>query len=369
MVQLKITRCNDFFNLFDDFIKTLQEYLNNTNCKILIDVIDAERNSRKENISNNTELSLSYSTNKVDLINDSYLSITPYFSHFKNKSNFESSTFLFIPLTEIRSLKKIDYKRVVFVFDFTSPCVLFVLEPLIKIFNTKADFNLSILDNNLSKEIKQIILKKCNNKEKLKFIKNNELSIHDVIISSDTIALNFYYNKFRTIVLGENGFGGLIKGENLSLFIKSGFLGRIGGYLYEEVNYKLVEYEIDLAFSYDVSIEKSEIKKLITLLNKEVLNKIKNDSLFINPNDIEKIVELKPIVKQNVKYRFFSQNVYIISYLEYTPILFNISDFALLKSFNGKSTIKEIAQAHSYDIRDILTTIKLLYTSLIIELR
>lgn len=66
----------------------------------------------------------------------------------------------------------------------------------------------------------------------------------NILLGSQSIAINALLNQIPVIVIGSHGFGGLVTDDNIQNFTESGFWGRIGGSLKEKIPVAAILYEI-----------------------------------------------------------------------------------------------------------------------------
>jgi len=75
----------------------------------------------------------------------------------------------------------------------------------------------------------------------------NFLSRCDLLLASKDIAVNGLLNGIPVVVIGDQGLGGLVTGDNIGNFIATGFAGRIGGGVNERISVSMLLYELDYA--------------------------------------------------------------------------------------------------------------------------
>lgn len=116
------------------------------------------------------------------------------------------------------------------------------------------------------------------------------------------------------LVLGDYGYGGLVNMNNIDLFWKNGFLGRIGGAKGEYLPFELIQYDIVEAFK----VDRMELKKIRVYIGNVLTENYNAFSEEINRfvalyDDVNEIKLLKnklySIVSQSAKQVFYLTNI------------------------------------------------------------
>lgn len=140
---------------------------------------------------------------------------------------------------------------------------------ILRIFNALPQFRLNVYGR--SSDRKALELYFNNNISFVKILKE-ELYIQkdSVLLSNSLNALNAAVSGIPVIVVGNNGFGGMLSSGNLFDHLESGISGRLGGYNGEEIPGNLLFQEINkvLALSEYEIVENSErIRRLVSIEN------------------------------------------------------------------------------------------------------
>ncbi|WP_165825433.1 hypothetical protein [Pedobacter yonginense] len=162
---------------------------------------------------------------------------------------------------------------------------LLTAKKVIKIFNHNPSYQLDIF----TKELNEFMLKGFYN-ENINFypLNSNEsqnITDYDLFIGSDNGIARAIVMHVPAFVVGSHGLGGIVESENLEHYYRTGFKGRIGGILGEEVPVKLLE----ILFS--DAIEKIELhnKNGLALVNPDKVEELFGDS---NEISIKKILDV-----------------------------------------------------------------------------
>ena len=183
----------------------------------------------------------------------------------------------------------------------------------------------------------------------------------NILLASESIAINGLLNQIPVIIIGNHGFGGLVTDDNIQNFIVSGFRGRIGGAVKERIPVASIVYEIQyvlslLEFSYNKPFHLLSIESMNLLVKAFVENgsidKVEkivfaNQQLCDSLANKQDLLNLKPFLSSCVYIEEGlgnddSEKLLINANINKILAVVGADEMNIINRCNGKNTIQEI---------------------------
>ncbi len=195
----------------------------------------------------------------------------------------------------------------------------------------------------------------------IKMLDRNKVSVEDMIVQSDIVVANgdtvlksVLLGK-PCVVVGEQGYGGVITPQNLKIFYQNDFQGRIGGYLNEYIPEHLLQNDIQKLTSLEDEKQKEftkENKKIFLEIYKEFSKKWAN----ILSEVIEQEKSTKDLINCSLKLSSdfsllpFPDDKFVLSYKETRQVHSNFGkeEATIILLFKEPVKVKEALEKSDY---------------------
>lgn len=189
----------------------------------------------------------------------------------------------------------------------------------------------------------------------------SKISVEDMVIQSDmvigngdTVLKSVMFGK-PCIVVGEQGYGGIITLQNLKIFYQNHFQGRIGGYLNEYIPEHILRDDIQKLMSLEVEKQKEfaeENKKVFLEIRKEFYEQWAN--IFSEVIEQEKLT--KDLINCSLKLSSdfsllpFPDDKFVLSYKETRQVHSNFGkeEAAIILLFQKPIKVKDALEKSDY---------------------
>ncbi|TKC56554.1 hypothetical protein FBD94_22840 [Pedobacter hiemivivus] len=285
----------------------------------------------------------------------------------------------------IKTSKQIADRSKVLYFATDETIGLNVTRIMVKVFNTNPDIDFTIVASlNVLSILKSLVngnVKLTKTPMSLKGLFQN----HYLVISSKEIAISALLSGKAVIVAGINGLGGQVNKDNLKDFIRTGFKGRIGGTIGEEIPEQLLDFEITKTLKTVRTYDPFNVDKLDDLVIRPLKDAINNkwiDQLCLQMENCINLYKylkskagrllLKPKIASNIQLNEIKEKEEI-----YTVLVNEISgkvlgklgkdEISILRLCNGRLCIHEISKIKiEYSEKDIVDFVLMLWKSRIL---
>ena len=198
---------------------------------------------------------------------------------------------------------------------------------------------------------KQVIKSFFNQKVKL-IVEDSDVDFndYDLVIANKHSAYNAILNQIPCIVVGENGYAGVIDENNLKSLFNINFNGRDGGYIAEAIPVKLMTEAISISFRKQKPI--SDIKRMLSKLQIKELNKIINVvDHIINSSNVKKPNLLNTTLILNKAYTIVLINEHKWNIIDqFSKLVFSMGkeEYSLFSKFRKAANVSKVVQKSIY---------------------
>lgn len=178
---------------------------------------------------------------------------------------------------------------------------------------------------------------------------------HDVILASGELAIPAILSGRPVVIVGIKGLGGLVCSDNIDDFRRTCFSGRIGGSIYEDIPYQLLDYELRFALNLEDKecssfINQNDYKDLRESYNTnwelQIVQTVNANVSLFNYIRIKKLtLKLIPKINHNVYFQLLRNGEKAAVLDKSNGRLFGVigkTEYLILLECDGKQRIDEI---------------------------